>query len=117
MTAPGTSEFEQWWASLPDGWPASRPYHDLLEATWNASRDASTAWLREEVAELTAEVARLKAEADQKAASYNTILCPEWHSMQAMIDCRDEEPGTVLRETDGQRREYVLGDDHVWRQR
>jgi hypothetical protein len=34
-----------------------------------------------------------------------------------MIDNTDEEPGTVLRETDGQRREYVLGEDHVWRQK
>jgi hypothetical protein len=74
-------------------------------------------WMRERIAELEAETARLRAEADLKAANYNTILCPEWHSMQAMIDNTDEEPGTVLRETDGQRREYVLGEDHVWRQK
>lgn len=113
MTSP-TSEFEQWWDGLPNGWPASRGYHDLAEAVWNASRDVTAAPLREEAAELTAEVARLKAELDLKDADHHTIHVTSVNLQMAMTVCKGEDPGTVLRETDGQRRDYVLGEDMQW---
>lgn len=97
----------------------------VWEQTWHASNMDEVCeiimtryrWQREQLAELTAEVARLKAEADQTAASYTTIHVPTWHVMQAMIDNREVEPGTVMRETDGQCRDYLLGEDHTWRER
>lgn len=78
---------------------------------------AQAQYMREQIGELTAEVARLKTLLDQKDATYQTIHVPTWHVAQAMEDNRDVEPGTVMRETDGQRREYVLGDDRMWRTR
>jgi hypothetical protein len=78
---------------------------------------ARAQWMRERIAELETEVARLKAEADQAAASYTTIHVTSLNSSMAMVVCKDEEPGTVLRETDGQHREWVLGEDREWRTR
>lgn len=112
MTSP-TSEFGQWWDSLPDDL-VPRLRRELAELSWNASRDVSTAWLREEAAELTAEVARLKAELDNKDADHHTIHVTSVNLQMAMTVCKGEDPGTVLRETDGQRRDYVLGEDMQW---
>jgi predicted nuclease with TOPRIM domain len=71
-------------------------------------------WLRERIGELEAEVARLKAEMDNMAADHHVIHVRTSHFQQAMEVCRDEEPGTIMRETDGLRRDYVLGKDRTW---
>jgi hypothetical protein len=71
-------------------------------------------WMRERISELEAEAARLHAEIDQLQADHHVIYVKGGHFQQAMSVCRDEEPGTVIRETDGLRREYVLGEDRTW---
>lgn len=68
----------------------------------------------EQIGELTAEVARLKGELDNKDADHHTIHVKAGHLQMAMVVCKGEDPGTVLRETDGQRRDYVLGEDSTW---
>ena len=68
----------------------------------------------QQIGELTAEVARLKAEIDSMHATYQTIHVTSLNLQMAMVICRDEEPGTVIRETDGQCRDYVLGEDRTW---
>lgn len=94
----------------------------VWEQTWHAQDmtevcemiAARYRYQREQLSELTAEVARLKAEADLKAADHNTIHVTSLNISMAMVICKDEEPGTVLRETDGLRRDYVLGEDRQW---
>lgn len=67
-----------------------------------------------QIGELVAQVARLRAELDNKDADHHTIHVKAEHIQQAMEVCQGEDPGTVLRETDGQRRDYVLGEDRQW---
>jgi hypothetical protein len=71
-------------------------------------------WMRERIAELEAETARLRGEMDNMQADHHTIHVKTSHIQEAMAICREEDPGTVLRETDGQRRDYVLGEDQTW---
>lgn len=76
--------------------------------------DSVFSYQREQIGELTAEVARLKAEIDSMEATYKTVHVTALNLQMAMVICKDEEAGTVLRETDGQRRDYVLGEDRQW---
>lgn len=78
--------------------------------------DSQFTWQREQIGELTAEVARLKAEMDAME-SVKVILSPTSNIGPAIRDNTGEDPGTVLRETDGLHREWVLGEDHIWRTR
>lgn len=75
---------------------------------------STLAHLRERVGELSAENARLRGEIDQIQADHHVIHVKAAHLQQAMAICREEEPGTILRETDERRRDYVLGRDNTW---
>jgi hypothetical protein len=79
--------------------------------------DSLFAYQREQIGELTAEVARLKAEIDMMEADHKTIHVTTAGVGEAIRDNTSEEPGTVLRETDGLHREWELGTDHIWRTR
>lgn len=72
--------------------------------------------MREQIAELKAENARLRAELDA-AGHRTTLLCPAAAVAAAMNASRDEEPGTILRVTDQDGMEFELGKDRVWRVR
>lgn len=128
MTAPGMSD----WLNIPPADPelldqALAGVHQIaveagvLEQTWRAVSMPEVckiiadrvSYQREQVGELTAEVARLKAEMDAME-SIKTVHVTSVNLQMAMVICKDEEPGTVLRETDGQRRDYVLGEDRTW---
>jgi predicted nuclease with TOPRIM domain len=75
---------------------------------------ARAQWMRERIGELEADNARLRAEIDQIQADHHVVHVKASHLQQAMEVCRDEEPGTILRETDERQRDYVLGEDRTW---
>lgn len=68
---------------------------------------------REEIAELKAENARLRAELDA-AGRKSVLLCPASAMMDAMEASLDEEPGTIMRATDQTGLEFELGKDRLW---
>lgn len=71
---------------------------------------------REEIAELKAENARLRAELDA-AGRKSVLLCPASAMLDAMEASLDEEPGTIMRATDQQGLEYELRGDRQWYRR
>lgn len=72
--------------------------------------------LRRQVAELTAENARLRAELDM-ALHRKVLLCPASALDDAMSVSLDEEPGTILRSTDQRAIEFEMGEDRQWHPR
>lgn len=131
MTASGMSD---WWPEVglvQDGQLLDKALAGLykiaveagvLEQTWHAADMTEVAtmitdkirWTRERIGELEAETARLKAEKDAMEGNHQTIHVKSSFLQEGMNVCRDEDPGTVLRETDGLHRDYVLGEDRTW---
>jgi adenosylmethionine-8-amino-7-oxononanoate aminotransferase len=79
-----------------------------------AQRDNAYAAERQHTAELTAEIARLKAELAE--ALHVTVLNVRKDGMLAAMEVsKDEQPGTIMQATDEPGLAFALTEDRTWR--
>lgn len=68
---------------------------------------------RNVIRELTAEITELKAQLDAQHPALTVIHAMERDAVDAMVQARHEQPGTIVRATDTLR-EWRLGSDGDW---